>query len=71
MRADFRRICGPAPARFNNAYMVVYFIGGSLGTAFGAAAVGWLGWAATVALAAAATVLAAAATARYGDVTGT
>lgn len=33
-----------APARFNSAYMSVYFIGGSLGTAFGAAAVGWFGW---------------------------
>lgn len=28
-----------APARFNSSYMVVYFIGGSLGTAFGAATV--------------------------------
>lgn len=42
-----------APARFNSAYMVVYFVGGSLGTAFGAAAVGWLGWPATTAVAAA------------------
>ncbi|CRZ17655.1 MFS transporter [Mycolicibacterium neworleansense] len=39
-----------APARFNSAYMVVYFVGGSLGTAFGAAAVGWLGWPATAAV---------------------
>ncbi|MGV0809953.1 MFS transporter [Mycolicibacterium setense] len=39
-----------APAQFNSAYMVVYFVGGSLGTAFGAAAVGWLGWPATAAL---------------------
>lgn len=50
-----------APARFNSAYMVVYFIGGSLGTAFGAAAVGWLGWpgtaTVTVAMIAAAMVL--------------
>jgi predicted MFS family arabinose efflux permease len=29
-----------APAQFNSAYMLVYFIGGTLGTAFGAAAVG-------------------------------
>ncbi len=39
-----------APAQFNSAYMVVYFIGGSLGTAFGAAAVGWFGWPATAAI---------------------
>ncbi|MBF6180867.1 MFS transporter [Nocardia otitidiscaviarum] len=56
-----------APARFNSAYMIVYFIGGSLGTAFGAAAVGWFGWAATAALAAAATTLAAAMTALRGE----
>ncbi|SHU41644.1 Probable permease [Mycobacteroides abscessus subsp. abscessus] len=37
-----------APARFNSAYMVVYFLGGSLGTAFGAAAVASFGWPATV-----------------------
>ncbi|MEU6827213.1 MFS transporter [Nocardia beijingensis] len=43
-----------APARFNSAYMIVYFVGGSLGTATGAAAVGWFGWPATTALAAAA-----------------
>ncbi|WP_083864233.1 MFS transporter [Nocardia exalbida] len=43
-----------APARFNSAYMIVYFIGGSGGAAFGAAAVGWFGWPATAALAAAA-----------------
>ncbi|MED5814426.1 MFS transporter [Mycolicibacterium sp. 050232] len=47
-----------APARFNSAYMVVYFVGGSLGTAFGAAAVGWLGWPATAAVTAAAIGLA-------------
>lgn len=46
------------PARFNSAYMVVYFIGGSAGTAFGAAAVGWFGWAATALIAGAAGVLA-------------
>lgn len=47
-----------APARFNSAYMLVYFIGGTLGTAFGAAAVGWYGWPATTAIAAGAIVLA-------------
>lgn len=36
-----------APARFNSAYMLVYFVGGSLGTAFGAASVEWFGWLAT------------------------
>lgn len=36
-----------APARFNSAYLVVYFVGGSLGTAFGAAAFDWIGWAGT------------------------
>ncbi|WP_280458690.1 MULTISPECIES: MFS transporter [Nocardia] len=43
-----------APARFNSAYMLVYFVGGSLGTAFGAAAVEWFGWPATASIAAAA-----------------
>lgn len=52
-----------APARFNSAYMLVYFLGGSLGTAFGAAAVGWFGWPATIAVAAGAIVVAAAITA--------
>ncbi len=52
-----------APARFNSAYMVVYFVGGSLGTAFGAAAVGWFGWAATVFVAVASMILAAVVTA--------
>jgi predicted MFS family arabinose efflux permease len=37
-----------APARFNSAYMLVYFTGGSIGTAFGAAAVTSLGWPGTV-----------------------
>ncbi|WP_309226897.1 MULTISPECIES: MFS transporter [unclassified Mycolicibacterium] len=37
-----------APARFNSAYMLVYFIGGSLGTAFGAAAVASFNWATCV-----------------------
>ncbi|MEU4315483.1 MFS transporter [Nocardia sp. NPDC024068] len=48
-----------APARFNSAYMLVYFIGGSLGTAFGAAAVEWFGWAATALITAAAIGVAA------------
>jgi predicted MFS family arabinose efflux permease len=43
-----------APARFNSAYMLVYFVGGSLGTGFGAAAAGSLGWPATAAITAAA-----------------
>ncbi|OMC42280.1 MFS transporter [Mycolicibacterium fortuitum] len=47
-----------APARFNSAYMVVYFVGGSLGTAFGAAAVAWIGWLPTVAVTAGAIGLA-------------
>jgi predicted MFS family arabinose efflux permease len=47
-----------APAQFNSAYMLVYFIGGTLGTAFGAAAVGWFGWLATTAIAAGAIALA-------------
>ena len=47
-----------APAQFNSAYMLVYFIGGTLGTAFGAAAVGWIGWPATTAIAAGAIALA-------------
>jgi predicted MFS family arabinose efflux permease len=47
-----------APARFNSAYMVVYFIGGTLGTAFGAAAVGRFGWPAATVTAAGAIALA-------------
>ncbi|HXO51825.1 MAG TPA: MFS transporter, partial [Mycobacterium sp.] len=47
-----------APAQFNSAYMLVYFVGGSGGTAFGAAAVGWFGWPATTAVAACAIALA-------------
>jgi len=47
-----------APAQLNSAYMLVYFVGGSLGTAFGAAAVGWVGWPATTAIAAGASALA-------------
>lgn len=51
-----------APARFNSAYMMVYFIGGSLGTAFGAAAVAWIGWPGTTAVVVAAVAVAAAIT---------
>jgi predicted MFS family arabinose efflux permease len=47
-----------APAQFNSAYMLIYFVGGSAGTAFGAAAVGWFGWPATTAIAACAIALA-------------
>lgn len=43
-----------APARFNSAYMLVYFVGGSLGTACGVAAVEWFGWPMTALVAAAA-----------------
>ncbi|MEU1426964.1 MFS transporter [Nocardia sp. NPDC005746] len=57
-----------SPARFISAYMVVYFIGGSLGTAFGAAAVGWFGWTTTAMAAATATILAAIITALTGRV---
>jgi predicted MFS family arabinose efflux permease len=56
-----------APAQFNSAYMLVYFIGGSVGTAFGAAAVGWFGWPTTAAIAAAAIAVAAAITAAAGS----
>lgn len=48
-----------APARFNSAYMVVYFAGGSLGTAVGAAAVDRVGWATTATVGAGALVAAA------------
>lgn len=48
-----------APARFNSAYMLVYFVGGSFGTAFGAAAVEWFDWPATALIAAAAIGVAA------------
>ncbi|WP_410876045.1 MFS transporter [Nocardia sp. A7] len=47
-----------APARFNSAYMSVYFVGGSAGTAFGAAAIGWFGWSGLVLLSAATTAAA-------------
>ncbi|MEV0333225.1 MFS transporter [Nocardia sp. NPDC050717] len=49
-----------SPARYNSAYMVTYFVGGSLGTAFGAAVVEWFGWVAVVTSAALAIGLAAA-----------
>ncbi len=48
-----------APARFNSAYMLVYFVGGSLGTAFGAAAVEWFNWPSTALITAAAIGVAA------------
>ena len=50
------------PARFNSGYMVVYFVGGSAGTAFGAAAVSWIGWTGTTLICAGAIVAAAALT---------
>ncbi|MEV0246953.1 MFS transporter [Nocardia sp. NPDC050712] len=53
-----------APARFNSAYMLVYFVGGSLGTASGAAAVERFGWPATAVLAAVAIAAAAGIVAR-------
>ncbi|MEV5704263.1 MFS transporter [Actinoallomurus sp. NPDC052274] len=48
-----------APARFNSAYMFVYFVGGSLGTAFGATAVERFGWPVTTAIISAAIAIAA------------
>lgn len=36
-----------APARLNSAYMMVYFVGGILGTMSGSVAVEWFGWAAS------------------------
>jgi predicted MFS family arabinose efflux permease len=36
-----------APAAYNSAYMMVFFVGGSLGTALAAPAVEWLGWTTT------------------------
>lgn len=57
-----------SPARFNSAYMLVYFVGGSLGTAFGAAAVGWFGWSSTAVIALCAIVLALAGTGVAGRV---
>jgi predicted MFS family arabinose efflux permease len=54
-----------APARLNGAYMVIYFVGGSLGTAFGASAIGWFGWGITVLITAAGLLVAAALTLFY------
>jgi predicted MFS family arabinose efflux permease len=51
-----------APARLNGGYMVVYFVGGSLGTAFGASAVGWFGWGTTVLITTGGLLIAAALT---------
>jgi predicted MFS family arabinose efflux permease len=48
-----------APARFNSAYMLVYFVGGSLGTSAGGALVVWAGWLTTAMVAAGAILLAA------------
>ena len=48
-----------APARFNSAYMLVYFVGGSLGTACGAATVERFGWLAAAVIAASAIGVAA------------
>ena len=50
------------PAQFNGAYMVVYFIGGSVGTAIGGSVIDLAGWAgigltATTALAVAASIV--------------
>ncbi|WP_280379227.1 hypothetical protein [Nocardia wallacei] len=46
--------------------MTVYFVGGSAGTAFGAAAVGWFGWTPTVFVAVAAISVAATRVRRVG-----
>ncbi|HEY0816776.1 MAG TPA: MFS transporter [Pseudonocardia sp.] len=51
------------PARFNSAYMVVYFVGGSIGTGAAAACVTFAGWQFVLVLAAIA-ILAAAGSAR-------
>ena len=55
-----------APARFNSAYMLVYFVGGSLGTAGGVAAVERFGWPTTALVAAVAIGTAAATTGSAG-----
>jgi predicted MFS family arabinose efflux permease len=47
------------PAQFNSAYMAVYFIGGSIGTALGGAVTTQLGWPAATAAATAAVMCAA------------
>jgi predicted MFS family arabinose efflux permease len=59
-----------APAQFNSAYILIYFVGGSAVTAFGAAAVGWFGWPATTAIAACAIALAVIVTATVRGNTG-
>lgn len=51
-----------APARFNSAYMMVYFVGGTLGTMFSTASVAWFGWALSCVLVAALIAIAAMAT---------
>lgn len=59
--ANQRRVLGIAPRRpapFNSLYMVVYFVGGSLGTAVGGPLVSALGWPAVALTAAIAIVLA-------------
>ncbi|WP_112238812.1 MFS transporter [Kribbella monticola] len=48
-----------APARLNGGYMVVYFVGGSLGTAYGPSAVAWFGWGITALTTVAAMLIAA------------
>jgi hypothetical protein len=55
-----------APAQFNGAYMLVYFIGGSLGTGFGTAAVAGIGWPACVAICGVAIAVAGALTMSMG-----
>ncbi|MFL6112702.1 MAG: MFS transporter [Catenulispora sp.] len=47
------------PARFNSAYMVIFFVGGSVGTATGGAVVDGLGWPALAGIAGGAVLLAA------------
>lgn len=56
-----------APARFNGAYMLVYFIGGSIGTALGAGATARIGWTATMWICVAAVCVAAVLTGIDGD----
>lgn len=51
-----------APARFNSAYMAVYFVGGSIGTACGAVVAERYGWPVVAAVVTAAIVLAASLT---------
>lgn len=56
-----------APARFNSGYMVVYFVGGSIGTAFGATAVQHFGWSTTAVITACLIALAGVITAIKHD----